>query len=314
MQSAIHSLYLMDLRQLRQFVAVADARSFRGAAERLFMAQPPLSVAIRKLEEEIGVPLFDRGSRGVRLTAAGQAAYDAALKCLRDAEEVASAARAVAKGEAGRLRIAFIGSVTFGLMPRLLQAFSRRYPNVRLELREATNLEALTAVESGAMDLGFVRVPAIRPADVALQVIVQDVFCVALPAGHPLTGKKTLSLKELADEPLIGYTPSQVGGGLHGAVAQLFVHAGIAPRVAQEAVQVQTVIGLVESGLGVALVPSVNAPHASKGVAFRPLRGLPRDAVIGIALAHHAREESVVARRFRDTVSETLGQRPRAAH
>lgn len=302
----------MDLRQLRQFIAVAEARSFRRAAERLFMAQPPLSVAIRKLEEEIGVPLLDRGSRGVRLTAAGQAAYDAALKCLRDAEEVASVARAVAKGEAGRLRIGFIGSVTFGLMPRLIQAFSLRYPNVRLELREATNLDALTAVQSGAMDLGFVRVPAIRPADVDLQVVVQDVFCAALPAGHPLARRKTISLKELADEPLIGYMPSQVGGGLHAAMAQLFVQAGIAPRVAQEAVQVQTVIGLVESGLGVALVPSVNAPHASKGVAFRPIRGLPRDAVIGIALAYHASEESVVARRFRDTVSETLGKRPRA--
>jgi DNA-binding transcriptional LysR family regulator len=303
----------MDLRQLRQFVAVAEARSFRGAAERLFMAQPPLSVAIRKLEEEIGVPLLERGSRGVRLTAAGQAAYDAALKCLRDAEEVASVARAVAKGEAGRLRIGFIGSVTFGLMPRLIQDFSRRYPNVRLELREATNLEAVTAVQSGAMDIAFVRVPAIRPADVNLQVIVEDVFCAAVPAKHPLAARKTISLKELANEPLIGYMPSQVGCGLHAAVAQLFVQAGVAPTVSQEAVQVQTVIGLVESGLGVALVPSVNAPHASKGVAFRPIRGMPRDAVIGIALAYHATEESVVARRFRETVSEGLGKRPRGA-
>jgi DNA-binding transcriptional LysR family regulator len=301
----------MDLRQLRQFVAVAEARSFRRAAERLFMAQPPLSVAIRKLEEEIGVPLLERGSRGVRVTAAGQAAYDAALKCLRDAEEVASVARAVAKGEAGRLRIGFIGSVTFGLMPRLIQDFSRRYPNVRLELREATNLEAMTAVQSGVMDIAFVRVPAIRPADVNLQVIVEDVFCAAVPAKHPLAARKTISLKELANEPLVGYMPSQVGGGLHAAVAQLFVQAGVAPTVSQEAVQVQTVIGLVESGLGVALVPSVNAPHASKGVAFRPIRGMPRDAVIGIALAYHASEESVVARRFRETVSEGLGKRPR---
>jgi DNA-binding transcriptional LysR family regulator len=302
----------MDLRQLRQFVAVAEAGSFRRAAERLFMAQPPLSVAIRKLEEEIGVPLLERGSRGVRVTAAGQAAYDAALKCLRDAEEVASVARAVAKGEAGRLRIGFIGSVTFGLMPRLIQDFSRRYPNVRLELREATNLEAMTAVQSGAMDIAFVRVPAIRPADVNLQVIVEDVFCAAVPAKHPLAGRKTISLKELANEPLIGYMPSQVGGGLHAAVAQLFVQAGVAPAVSQEAVQVQTVIGLVESGLGVALVPSVNAPHASKGVAFRPIRGLPRDAVIGIALAYHASEESVVARRFRETVSEARIARTKA--
>ncbi|MBI5276480.1 MAG: LysR family transcriptional regulator [Burkholderiales bacterium] len=300
-------MYQMDLRQLRQFIAVADARSFRRAAELLFMAQPPLSVAIRKLEEEIGVPLLERGSRGVRLTAAGQAAYDAAVRCLRGAEEVASSARAVAKGEAGRLRIAFIGSVTYGLMPRLIQAFSRRYPNVHLVLREATNFEALTAVQGGAMDLGFVRVPAIRPEGVQLQVITHDVFCAALPAGHPLARRKTVALADLAHEPLIGYTPSQVGGALHAAVMQLFVQAGIAPRVVQEGVQVQTVIGLVESGLGVALVPSVHAPHASQRVAFRPLRGMPKDAFIGIALAYHTHEESVVARRFREVAVEELG-------
>jgi len=296
----------MDLRQLRQFVAVAEARSFRRAAERLFMAQPPLSVAVRKLEEEIGVALFERGARGVRLTAPGAAALEAARKCLRDSEEVASAARAVAKGEAGRLRIAFIGSATFGLVPRLIQAFNRRYPNVKLELREATNLEALTAVETGAIDLGFVRLPAIRPAGVNLQTVVNDVFCAALPARHPLAKRKTLSLKDFADEAFIGYMPSQVGGGLHAAVTQLFMHAGVSPRVAQEAVQVQTVIGLVESGLGIALVPSVNAPNASKSVAFRPIRDLPRGASIGIALAYHADEESVVAKRFRETASESM--------
>lgn len=295
----------MDLRQLRQFVAVAEARSFRRAAERLYMAQPPLSVAIRKLEEEIGATLFERGSRGVRLTAAGQAAYDAALKCLRDAEEVASAARAVAKGEAGRLRIGFIGSVTFGLMPRLIRDFSRCYPNVKLELHEATNAEALAAVEGETLDIGFIRLPTPRPSAVKFQLIERDRFCVALPAKHPLANRKTVAMKDFADEPFIGYAPSRAGG-LHAAVTELLLRAGVSPSVTQEAVQVHTVIGLVESGLGVALVPSVNAAFASKRVAFRPIRDLPKDAVIGIALAYHATQESVVARRFRDTVAEVM--------
>ena len=290
----------MELRQLRQFVAVAETQSFRRAAERLCMAQPPLSVAIRKLEQEIGIALFARSSRGVRLTAPGEAALEAARKCLHESEEVASVAKAVASGEAGRLRIGFIGSVSFGLMPRLVQSFGRRYPNVRLHLREATNRELLSWVEDQTIDIGFVRVPTARPASVQFQLIQKDVFCAALPAQHPLARKKSVSLKELGMQPFIGYTPSRVGG-LNAAVAQIFEQAGITPSVAQEAVQVQTVIGLVESGLGVALVPSINAPHASRRVAFRPIRNLPANPAIGIALAYHAKAESLVARRFRES-------------
>jgi DNA-binding transcriptional LysR family regulator len=299
----------MDLRQLRQFAAVAEELSFRRAAERLYMAQPPLSVAIRKLEEEIGVRLFERGSRGVRLTAGGHAAYDAALKCLRDADEVASAARAAANGEAGRLRIGFIGTVTFGLMPRLIRAFGTRYPNVKLELHESTNAEACSAVENGTLDIGLVRVPTARPPAVKFQLIESDVFCIALPTRHKLARQKSLRLKDLADEPFIGYAPSRAGG-LHAAVTQLLQRAGVSPAVTQEAVQVQTVIGLVESGLGLALVPKISSAHASRRVAFRPIRDLPRDAVIGIALAYHASEESVVARRFRESVGEEMKTAP----
>ena len=294
----------MELRQLQQFVAVADAKSFRLAAERLFMAQPPLSVAIRKLEEEIGVLLFERGARGVRLTAPGVLALEAAQKCLRDAEGVVSSARAADKGEAGVLRISFIGSVTFGLMPRIVGSFHDRYPNVRLELHEATNREALIAVDSGTADLGFVRIPALCPPGVALQVMEKDIFCVALPASHPLTRRRTLRLSDLCDKPFVGYLPSQPGGGLHAAVMQLFIKAGLTPTVTQEAVQVHTVIGLVESGLGLALVPSVHALHASNRVAFRPLRGVPMKSSIGVALAYRPKDETAVARRFRALASE----------
>jgi DNA-binding transcriptional LysR family regulator len=293
----------MELRQLRQFVTVAETLSFRRAAERLCMAQPPLSVAIRKLEEEIGVALFDRASRGVQLTAAGHAAYEVARKCLRDAEELASAARAAADGESGRLRIGFVGSVTFGLMPRFVRAFSERYPNVKLELSEATNAEAVLAVDGGALDIAFVRVPTMRPLTVKFQHIESDVFCIALPACHPLASRKSLRLMDLAEEPFVGYAPSRAGG-LHAAVTHLLQRAGVSPTVAQEGVQVQTLIGLVESGLGLALVPAVSAAHAPAGVAFRPIRDLPRDAVIGIALAYHLTDESVVAHRFRDLVAE----------
>ena len=299
----------MDLRQLKQFLAVAETSSFSRAAERLHMAQPPLSVAIRKLEEELQVPLFERTARGVRLTAPGEAALQVARRCLLNAEAVATAAQATANGKAGRLRIGFIGSVTFGVLPRLIKAFTREHPQVRLELREGTNLEVLTLVETQELDAGFVRVPTTRPANVQFQPVQTDVFCAALPSGHPLAKRRAVTLTELAEHPLVGYAPSRVGG-LQAASMHLFARAGASPYVAQEAVQVQTVLGLVDSGLGVALVPSVNARYASKGVVFRPISDLPPDATIGIALAYPASEESAVCIRFRQSVAEISAQQP----
>lgn len=298
----------MELRQLRQFVAVAEAKSFSIAAERLCMAQPPLSVAIRKLEHEIGAALFAREPRGVRLTPAGAAALEVATRCLREADRFALSAREADKGEAGELRIGFIGSVSYDMLPNLVQAFAARYPKVRLELREATNQLALKAVQEGSLDLGIIRTPALPPHGVTLQVIATDVFCVALPIGHPLTAKRSLRLVDLAHEPFIGYKPSQPGTALHAVMLQLFREAGIVPRVAQEAVQVQTVVGLVASGLGVALVPSLHAAHSTTRVVFRPLRDPVQDASIGIALAHKASDEPAVSRRFRDLAREWNGR------
>src|SRR5687768_3402859 len=139
----------MELRQLRQFVAVAEARNFRRAAEQLHMAQPPLSVAIRKLEEEVGTALFVRQPRGVVLTAAGVAALSVAQQCMASADALRDAALSAAGGESGVLRVGFVGSATYSLMPKLLPAFRSRYPDVELVLRESTNLELLALVEGG---------------------------------------------------------------------------------------------------------------------------------------------------------------------
>lgn len=292
----------MELRQLRQFVVLADTLNFRRAAERLCMSQPPLSVAIHKLEAELGVQLFDRTGRSVQLTEAGRAVHQLTVRCLQSLDDIAPVARAVAGGEAGRLRIGFIGSITFGLMPRHIRAFRERLPKVQLELHEVTNAEAVAAVAAGTLDVAFVRVPTARPPSVAFQQIESDVFCVALPAGHPLASRATLRLRDLDGEPFIGYAPSRAGG-LHAAVSQLLQRANVSPTLVQEGVQVHTLIGLVESGLGLALVPTISAAHAPAGVVFRHLRDLPHDAAIGIALAYPESGERAVARRFRDMVA-----------
>lgn len=288
----------MDLRQLRQFSVLAEEGSFSRAAERLCMAQPPLSVAIRKLEEEIGTSVFIRGSRGVRLTAAGEAALAMARKCLENASQIKTVAQQAESGDTGRLRIGFSGSVTVRLLPRLVKTFSQRYPAVNLDLREGTNFELLTQVEAGELDLGLVRLPTSRPSELRFHQVEDDHFYLALPRRHPLLQSPEIILADLNGLDFIGYTPSPVGG-LHAAVSSVLQRAGIAPRITQEAVQVQTVLGLVASGLGVALVPAGNTQYQrSTGAVFRSIADLPKDARIGIALAYHSRNDNPVLRRF----------------
>lgn len=289
----------MEFRQLQQFIAVAETLNFRRAAERLHMAQPPLSVAIRKLEEEVGAQLFERQPRGVALTAAGVAALGLAHRCLADAAALRDAAQAAAGGERGLLRVGFVGSATYALMPRLLPAFRARYPDVELVLRESANLELLAMVETGEIDIGLVRYPTGSASALRFEIVERDVFCAVLPAGHVLAKKKRLTLAMLAREPFVDYASTRVPG-LHAMVMLAFQQAGLAPQVSQEATQVQTVISLVQSGMGVALVPSVSARLAARDVVFRPVRGLPASAAISLAMASRVDGHNAAAQRFRE--------------
>lgn len=296
----------MELRQLRQFAAVAELQSFRRAAAQLHMSQPPLTVAIKKLEEELGARLFERRGRGVALTVAGEAALEIARRCLAEAEGLRIAVQTAASGESGLLRIGFIGSATYTLLPKLIPAFRRRYPKIEIDLRESTTKDMLVQVKAGQLDLGLVRFPTVAASPLEFQIIEHDVFYAVLPAGHPLARRRTVTLKALAQEPLISYAASQVPG-LHAMVMLAFQQAGLSPAVSQEAIQVQTVISLVESGMGVALVPSTSARLASKSVVFRPVEGLGASTSIGIALAYDKQNETAAGKRFRETAVRLHG-------
>jgi DNA-binding transcriptional LysR family regulator len=293
----------MDLRQLRQFVTLAKTLSFRGAAERLHMTQPPLSVSLRKLEDEIGTPLFVRDTHNVRLTRAGEAALDSARSALFHADETLRIARSTATGATGNLHIGFVGSAKNTLLPRLLPPFRRDYPGVVLRFTEENNTWLVHALERGAIDLAIVRVPLARHSTIRYRTIEQDQLVVAVPTRHRLAAKDRIRLADLADEPLIDYTADAMPG-LHAASATLFQEAGITPRVVQEAVQVQTVVFLVESGLGVALVPGSTAKRAGDGVVFRPLEPEPT-VRIGLALAVNPAFEGITVRHFRQLAETT---------
>lgn len=281
----------MDLRQLRYFNALAETLNFHRAAERLHISQPPLTVAIRKLEEDLGVALFERDPRGVRLTTAGLAAVAPAREALAAAEKVREAVRQGAAGLRGRLSIGFIGSAIGELLPRIVSPFRHAYPEVELALEEMNSVEIVRAIAARRLDVGLVRLPVMDSAPVAIDVIETDELVAVLPASDVLARRKTLDLGALADRSFIIYSPVSV---LHAAIRLACHRAGFTPRVAQEAVQVQTILSLVEAGLGVALIPGRSARFAGEGVRIVTLSD-PVPIAMGIARAD---EPSVLARNF----------------
>jgi DNA-binding transcriptional LysR family regulator len=288
----------MDLRRIRHFVVLAETLNFRRAAERLHMAQPPLSVSIQKLEAELGTKLFLRAPNGVSLTPSGEAALAEARRLLFHGSQLAQIAQSAADGTGGVLQVGFVGSTTFGMLQTLVARFRTEHPGVELILREATSVRIVQMVEEEALDVGLVRTPLLDASRATLVPLERDRFVAALPRANPLAAKESLALSDLSDEAFIMYTRHEAAG-LHSAAMLACQQAGFLPRIAQEAVQIQTVLSLVESGLGVALVPSVMQRFVNDKIVYRTLRDLPAAAEIGLALIYRAEMESAAAQRFR---------------
>lgn len=259
----------VETRLLRQFIAVAEELNFHRAAERLHMAQPPLSQAIRKLEDTLGLSLFERSNRSIALTPAGTAFLVSARRVLAELGDAIREAQAVASGKAGRLAISFVGTA-HDLLPAALRRFRAEYPGIELVLREATTAEQLAAITAGEADIGLMRQPGIMIAQLASEILLREPILAALPDDHPLAGPETVSLAALAESDFIG-TPRQLGIGFHDQIIGLCRLAGFSPRIVQEARQMQTIASLVASGLGVALIPGSLALMPRPGVAFRPI-------------------------------------------
>lgn len=269
----------MDLRQLRYFSVLAETLNFHRAAERLNISQPPLTVAIRKLEEELGAQLFERGGRGVRLTAAGRAALPAARETLAQSLLVREAVQQGVKGERGRLAIGFVGSAVAEVLSSIIPPFRKLYPNVELVLSEMASAGIARAIDAREIDVGLVRLPLMERVNLDLQVIERDVMVAAVPVGHALTKRRKIALAELASHPFIIHGPVSV---LHATILLACQAAGFIPRVAQEATQVQTILSLVQSGVGVALAPARMTRFAPDGVRLMPLE-MPVAIEMGIA-------------------------------
>lgn len=259
----------INLRRLEYFVSVAAELHFGRAAERLGIAQPPLSQQIKKLEGELGARLFDRSRRSVALTEAGAALLPEARRLLALAASVAAIPRDVQEGKTGRLRLGFIGSAGYRLVPALLRHTCEHLPDVTFELSELPTADQLDRIEDGTLDLGLVRPPVLRDS-VRTASVWSEPFVAALPAGHRLAALTAIDPAELRDEPFVIF-PRGRGPGLFETILRLCETHGFAPHVAQEAVQMQTIVGLVGAGLGVSIVPASVQDFRLPGVVYRPL-------------------------------------------
>ena len=262
---------LPDLRQLRYFVAVAERLHFGRAAEALHISQPPLSRAIRALEDHLGVPLFHRTRRRVELTPQGARLLEEARRVTGQLERTVHELRAMATGGHARLRIGFVSLADYGVLPALLKAYKSAQPGVRLALREMLSPEQAAALAAGELDFGLLLPPVAGAARLEHLVVQRERFVLALPAKHRLAaGSGKVALSALGGEPFVTI-PRQIAPRLYDIVAQLAAQAGISLNVAQEAIQMQTVVSLVSSGLGAAVVPASVANLGRRGVVYREL-------------------------------------------
>lgn len=277
---------MIDLRQYRQFVAVAEEMNFRRAAERLHMAQPPLTAAIRRVEAELGVALIERTNRVERLTSAGEVFLLEARRVLAQSERAIEQARRAGEGLAGSLRITFLATAAHEMLPAIVRRFRARHGDVSLELQEATTAQQAAALVDDRADVGLVALPLPEWASLTTVSLRRAALVAALPQQHPLVSRAKLGLADLAREAWILFPPA-LGPGLHRRVVAACARAGFVPNVVQQAVQMDTIVSLVAAGLGVSVVPPALAEAGRRGVRFRPLqgRGAPIRYELGIVYA-----------------------------
>jgi DNA-binding transcriptional LysR family regulator len=276
---------MIELRQFRQFIAVAEELSFRRAAERLNMAQPPLTATIQRIEDEIGTTLIERTNRITRLTEAGQIFLKEARKTVEQAERAMLAARQAGEGLTGLLRITFVASAAREILPAILLRFREHYPQVKLELQEALTARQIELLQTGRSDLGFVVPPLQDAKDLKSEIVAHNRLVAAVPEDHPLAQNEQIALTDMAHESWILF-PERQGPGLHRIIHAACLQAGFIPLVGQEAPQMDTIVNLVAGGMGVALVSRALVKGGHRGVAFRELTGAGTPVKFELAVAY----------------------------
>lgn len=284
----------MEMRQLRYFTAVADELSFTRAAQRLHVSQPPLSRQISNLEGELGVQLLHRDKHRVALTEAGRMFLGHAKAILRDTDTAAGIARRAAQGEIGRLVLAFGGSAALSVMPEILKNFRIRYPEVTVELEQLPLTERLDALRSRRVDVGYVLLP-FGDRTLSTELMVRDPLVLAVPQDHALAEEPHVRLKQIQSCDFVAF-PRTGGLGYHSHIVDICRGAGFVPRIVRETAPMESVIGLVASGLGIAMVPSMARRLRLANVVYVPIKD--KRAYIDFAFAWNKENRSPVLHAF----------------
>lgn len=262
----------IDLRLLRQFVAVAEELHFTRAAARLAMSQPPLTASVRRLEQEVGATLIERGRKTIRLTPAGVVLLAEAKRLLFVANEALTATRDAAAGTRGRVRLGYVGSAMYGRLPETLRVFRRAYPHVRIDLHEMTTVAQLAALRASSLDLAIVIPPLGDAAGLQTAAFDSDRLAIAVPKAHPLADAPAVTVDALAGEPFVCW-PREQGPGFHDQVMRLCGDAGFSPMIAHEAYGMHAVLSLVAVEAGVAIVPASMRQVRAAEIAYHPVAG-----------------------------------------
>lgn len=291
----------MELRHLRYFIAVAEELHFSRAAERLQIAQPPLSQQIRSLEKELGVQLFERTKRRVQLTEAGQIFLEEARLVLIQVEQAVRAAQRASRGEIGRLGVGVNSSATQSYVPEILRVFRERFPCVELVLHELTSHKQVQRIRDNRIDVGFLWLQNVEDSALSFMSIWQEPLIVALPETHPLASLPQIPLEALVREPFV-VPPRYLGAGFYSQIISLCQQAGFSPKVAQEAMLMQTIVSLVAGGVGVALVPASLQNLQRVGVVYKALQGQTPE--LEMAIVWRRDNSSPILREFLKVVTE----------
>ena len=288
----------IELRHLRYFVTVAEELHFGRAAQRLRVSQPPLSQQIRKLEEMLGYPLFNRTSRSVSLTVAGETFFESARRTLRNVQRNIEETRSIGRGEVGSLHIGFVGSGMLTSLPSVFGAYREAYPRVRLHLHESFTARVIEGLDNGTLDAGILRdSDPVNGLDVT--TIFSEPFVAVLPANHPRARQKSISPAVLRDEPFVYYPPSAGARAFEKPFA-MFEQYGFRPRIVQEASHWLTILRLIGAGLGVSIAPQCVRRIASPDVVCLNLRDT--DAVSNMELAWLIGESRPIVQQFAQIV------------
>jgi DNA-binding transcriptional LysR family regulator len=289
----------IDLKQLKYFLAVAEEKSFSRAAERLHISQPPLSQQIMKLEAELGVRLFARTTRTFELTVAGKALMGEAQEMLAKMRMTIDTIRQIDRGEVGRLRVGIVGSAMWGPIPKMLEEFQTKYPNVTWTLHESGPTVQYDALRAKQIDVGFWREPKLdedelRNDNLRQELCFRENVCVAINEHHPLAARPHIELMDIADEPML--TLALDKSAFPRYLLQCCVNAGFQPKVFQEASEPQTLLAMVGAGLGVTLIPETTSRIGWPGVIFVPIKTNPPSA--NLYITYTTLDDAPVVRAF----------------